>query len=239
MLIRLNKFLAESGCCSRRKADEYIEAGDVSVNGKVVKELGIKVNQESDEIRFRGKIVKPNSNFVYYALYKPSGVVSTVSDELGRKSVVDLVPNEPRVYPVGRLDADSEGLIILTNDGDLTLKLTHPSFEHEKEYEVLVKSRESSVRGNEIVNKFTEGILVDKTVMKANRVKVSINSLTPKLLTLYLVLHTGYNRQIRKMCDKIGLTVKRLLRVRLGKLELKSLDLSPGEYKLVKKEDII
>lgn len=243
MLIRLNKFLAESDCCSRRKADEYILAGDVSVNGSVIKELGVKVDEIKDTVEFKGKPVKPSQNLVYYAVYKPKGVVSTVSDEKGRESVVDLVPHEPRVYPVGRLDLASEGLMILTNDGELTQKITHPSFEHEKEYEVEVRIMDYELWedkkniGQEIVNKFTSGIIIEGKRMFAD--KVSVDLIRDSLFLIHLSLHTGYNRQIRRMCDKIGLIVKKITRTRIGKLRLDSLDLSTGEYKKVSKENIL
>lgn len=238
---RLNKFLANSGVCSRRKADEHILAGDVKVNGITNKELGIKIDPDKDTVEFQDKVVKLNSDFVYYVLNKPKGVVSTSSDENGQKAVVDLVPKVPRVYPVGRLDKDTVGLIVLTNDGELTKELTHPSFEHRKEYkaEVRIQNKELSKNkniGQYITEKFERGLRIDDKLMKADSVSCLI--LNPKFLILTLVLHTGYNRQIRKMCAKIGLEVVRLTRTAIGKLTLAKLNLKPGEYKEISKEDV-
>lgn len=241
MLIRLNKFLSESGCCSRRKADEYIASGDIKINGKVTKELGIKIDPEKDAVEFQDKEVKIATDFLYYALYKPKGIVSTVSDELGRKTVIDLVPETPRVYPVGRLDTDSEGLIILTSDGDLTQRMTHPSFEHEKEYLVNAKfqiSNSKRVAPEIIKSQFEKGLYIDGHLMKADKTEVSLVQSTGFII-LTLVLHTGYNRQVRKMCAKIGLDVIKLVRTRFGKLKLSDLELAPGEYRLVTRADIL
>lgn len=240
--VRLNKFLSDSGICSRREADEHILAGDVKINGHIAK-LGDRINPQKDEISYEGKIIKPKTEeYVYYALYKPRGVISTRSDEAGRESVIDLVPKEPRVYPVGRLDKESEGLIILTNDGELTQKLTHPSFEHEKEYKVKVKSQNSEVKVlNQnlklIEQKFLDGIKIDGKLMRAKSIK--IESLNTSYYILDTVLTTGHNRQIRKMCAKMGLEVIKLVRVKIGNLELESLKLKPGEYKVITKTDLI
>lgn len=241
-LIRLNKFLAESGISSRRKADELILAFKVMVNDKIVTDLGIKIDPEKDTVKFENKALLP-SKLAYYALYKPKSIISTAKDEQGRKTVVDLVPKEPRVFPVGRLDEESEGLIILTNDGELTQKLTHPSFEHKKEYEVIAKikdNKSNTINTNNIskniVQSFTKGIIIESKLMQADFAQVSIIHNTNYLI--HLTLHTGYNRQIRKMCDKIGLEVISLKRVRTGKLRLDKLNLNPGEYKKITREMI-
>ena len=239
-MIRLNKYLSDSGLCSRRKADEYIASGKVNVNGEKAI-VGQKIDPEKDEVVFEGKVIsKSDANFVYYALNKPRGIISTASDEVGRKAVTDLVPKEQRVFPVGRLDKESEGLIILTNDGELTQKLTHPSSEHEKEY--FVKS--ISQKGHEVTienltKRFLNGISIEGRLMKADKVLEGHESPGLKHFSFSVVIHTGYNRQIRKMCDKIGLEVTKLKRTRVGKLKLDDLDIAPSEYKIVKKEDII
>lgn len=240
MQIRLNKFIAESGHASRRAADQLIQDGKVRVNGSTAM-LGQQINPETDRIEIGGQILKSGQKLVYYALYKPKDVVSTAKDELGRKSVIDFVPDEPRVYPVGRLDANSEGLIILTNDGELTQKLTHPSFVHEKEYivETRIKNYELGIKENKeyyIKDNFLKGITIEGKLMKADSVSIIPNS---QFLILNIILHTGYNRQIRKMCDKIGLSVKKLVRFRVGKLNLKSLNLKYGQYKEIQKSDIL
>ncbi|PIS07568.1 pseudouridine synthase [Candidatus Berkelbacteria bacterium CG10_big_fil_rev_8_21_14_0_10_43_13] len=239
---RLNKFLANSCVCSRRKADEHILAGDVKVNGVMGSELGVKINPEKDVVEFDGKIVKPMSEFVYYVLNKPKHIVSTAQAQNGEKTVLDFVPKSPRVYPVGRLDKDTVGLIILTNDGELTKELTHPSFEHQKEY--LVECRilnPKSWRERDIVSsvkqKLTSGLKIDGKVMKVDRVKTA-EIQNSKFIILTLVLHTGYNRQVRKMCAKIGLEVKRLTRIGISKLHLDELQLKPGEFKKISKEDV-
>ncbi|MCX6808714.1 MAG: pseudouridine synthase [Candidatus Berkelbacteria bacterium] len=246
MLIRLNKFLAESGVCSRRKADEEILAGRVSVNGIVVKAMGLKINSGTDLVEFEGQTIKQIDKLIYYAVYKPLGVVSTASDELNRETVIDLVPKTPRVYPVGRLDANSEGLMILTNDGDFAQRLTHPSFEHEKEYEVRVKrSIKSKVclsarqvkSSDEIKYKFEKGFEIDSVWMKADL--VSDFKDFKDYLDFRLVLHTGYNRQIRRMCAKIGLEVIKLTRIRIGKLTLSDLRLSASQFVQISPNQVI
>lgn len=238
---RLNKFLANAGVCSRRKADEHILAGDVKVNGVRSSELGVRIDPEKDIVEFQGKVVKLSGDFVYYVLNKPKGVVSTASDENGHKTVIDLVPATPRVYPVGRLDKDTVGLIILTNDGELTKELTHPSFEHQKSYTAVVKGSKFKVESDfEIaINKFKRGMRIDGKLMKVDSISIKISNLKHSTFNLTLVLHTGYNRQIRKMCAKIGLEVTRLTRTGLAKLYLDQLDLKPGEYKIVSKLEIL
>lgn len=255
MLIRLNKYLSDSGVCSRRKADEYILAGDVGINGATVKVLGTKIDPEKDSVYFQGELVKAAENYIYYALYKPKGVVSTASDELGRKTVLDLVPKSPRVYPVGRLDEDSEGLIILTNDGALAQELTHPSYQHKKEYEVTARKSTKSVKfiksiksiksqDSELIDfegikkKFENGIVIDSKLMKADKVFAPTLGLDG-LLTFRLILHTGYNRQIRKMCAKIGLAVIKLVRTNVANLSLLELKLSDGDFVSVKRDEIL
>ena len=240
MLVRLNKFLSDAGYSSRREADNLIIQKKVRVNNQVAS-LGTKVDAESDHIEVDGKVLKIDNIKLYYALYKPSGVVSTRIDPLSRQKVTDFVPQQPRVYPVGRLDYDSEGLIILTNDGELTQELTHPSFEHEKEYnaecQIVDPDLWKKYNGN-LTDTFIKGLVIEDKLMKADAVReVRIND---SFLTIRgIVLHTGYNRQIRKMCAKIGLLVKKLIRCRIGNLKLNMLGLKPGEYKLVHKNEIL
>lgn len=231
--IRLNKYLSESGICSRRQADELISSGKVSVNGVSVP-LGTKIDPDIDEIIYGGKKVKQEENLVYYALYKPKDVISTASDEMGRKTVTDLVPDSPKVVPVGRLDKNSEGLIVLTNDGALTQELTHPSFKHEKEYKVVVRSSKTGDRIKSIEKTFISGIKIDNKIMKADRIEIAEQRTS--VYDIRITIHTGYNRQIRKMCAKMGLEVLKLKRIRIGKLKLEDLNLKPGEYKEIKKE---
>lgn len=203
--MRLNKFLAQSGATSRRGADKLIEQGLVTINGKVAK-LGEKVSGK-EKILIKDLAIKSTEDKEYIMLYKPVGVVSTASDERGRQKVVDLVKTENRLYPVGRLDINSEGLIILTNDGDLALKLTHPKFHLEKEYEV---TTDKDVAGRRIQVGFNKIIRSTKNRMT-------------------IVMYEGKKRQIRNMCWEAGLRVKILKRVRVGSLNLGALQ--PGEYR--------
>ncbi len=237
--IRLNKFLADAGICSRRKADEHISSGEVYVNGTRAT-LGMKVDPENDQVVFRRTPVgRHPEKLVYYALCKPKGVVSTAADEKGRTAVTDLVPKQPRVYPVGRLDLTSEGLILLTNDGELTHQLSHPSFVHEKEYEVVVQAP-AQVTTAEIKRRFEQGLEIEGKLMQADRVTLLRRSpQRADVVSLRMVLHTGYNRQIRRMCEALGLTIINLRRSKVGKLDLSKLGLKPGEYRQVKKSDIV
>ncbi|MFA4996385.1 MAG: pseudouridine synthase [Patescibacteria group bacterium] len=244
VLIRLNKYLSDSGICSRRKADEHILAGEVKVDGEIAS-LGTKIDPSINRIELNNEVVRPKTELVYYAVYKPKGVISTASDEKDRKTVIDLVPKSPRVYPIGRLDKDSEGLILLTNDGELTNLLTHPKNEHEKEYEVKVRIMNHEARikdieqliGN-IKRNFLTGLMIGGELMKADKIKISVIH-DSKFLILTMVIHTGYNRQIRKMCDKIGLEVIKLTRVRIANLKLETLDIQSGGCKIIRREEII
>ncbi|HRY60329.1 MAG TPA: pseudouridine synthase [Patescibacteria group bacterium] len=220
-LVRLNKFLSKNSLISRRTADKLIIQGKITVNGEKIKELGIKINPEKDSVFIDGKKIKIQDDKVYYILNKPVGYITTMSDPRGRKKVVDLVPKYPKVYPVGRLDYDSSGLLILTNDGDLTYRLTHPKFEKEKSYEVKcrIMNYESGIMNDKIiVGKFLKGIRLKEGVAKADNVKVL--SQKGDIITFNITLHQGWNRQIRRMCATVGLDVISLKRVRIGKLLL-------------------
>jgi 23S rRNA pseudouridine2605 synthase len=212
-MMRLNKFLASTGVASRRGADRLIEQGLVTINGKIAK-LGDKVSG-NEKILVENQKLKSAEDKEYIMLYKPVGVVSTASDEMGRQKVVDLVKSKSRLYPVGRLDIDSEGLILLTNDGDLALRLTHPKFHLEKEYEVTT----------------------DKNI-EVRRIKTGINKIIRfNKNKMTLVMFEGKKRQIRLMCWEAGLRVRTLKRVRIGSLNLG--DLGPGEYRNLTKQEIL
>lgn len=235
--IRINKFISDAGLMSRRKADEAVSNGEISINNKITKELGIKIDPEKDVVSYKGKeITNTFKKYIYYALNKPKGVISTAIDEKGRKTVLDYVPKESRVYPVGRLDANSEGLILLTNDGDLAQRLTHPSFLHQKEYFVVAKNIKN-ISPDSAKNLLKKGIRVGNETMKAD--EVSVIESENKYFEMKLILHTGHNRQIRRMCDRIGLEVVKLVRTRIVKLVLDDLGINPGEYKTVLKDQII
>lgn len=236
-MVRINKYIADMGVCSRRKADELVECGAVRINNLTAKH-GDQVDPEADIIRVKGKnIHKKEAAYEYWALYKPVGIVSTAYDDKGRTSVTELIKSKSRIYPVGRLDADSEGLIILTNDGKFTNRLIHPSNTHIKTYRITASFVKKN-SPNWIKQQLEHGITIDGKNMSVHKVIDICKSEDNKVL-LTLELITGYNRQIRKMCDKIGLDVEKLLRIGIGKLRLEDLQLKPGESKLIKIEDIL
>ena len=220
---RLQKLLSSAGICSRRRAEEYITAGRVTVNGRVA-QLGDRADPARDEIALDGKPVRQTDASVVLMLYKPRGVVTTLSDEKGRRTVADLLETFPgRVWPVGRLDMDSEGLLLLTDDGALTNALIHPSREIEKEYQVWV----SGYR-NRIEDKLSQPMVLDGQALRPARVRVLEH--TADRAVLSVVIHEGKNRQIRRMCAQCGLTVTRLKRVREGGLLLDEA-LRPGQWR--------
>jgi pseudouridine synthase len=226
---RLNKFLASAGISSRRKADELIAAGLILVNGKVAKELGTIIDPETDTIKFRGRVVQPE-NQVIYAFNKPVGVTSTVSDEHAEKTIADFFPKDIRVYPVGRLDKDSCGLILVTNNGELANKLTHPRYEHEKEYEVILKGDEKKIA------QFAKPVKLDGSLTQPIKVKI-IEKLTGNRYAVSLTLKEGRKRQIRRIAEILHLEVQELKRIRIGHLRLR--DLAPGKFIPVSESDII
>ena len=228
--IRLQKYLAQCGIASRRKAEEYIRNGRVRVNGQVVTQMGVKVSPKA-RVEVDGKPVKPEKKKVYILLHKPKGYVTTVSDPEGRQTVLDLVQEvKERVYPVGRLDYDSSGLLLLTNDGDFANLLMHPKHEILKVYIVTVKGKPSE----KAIEKLRNGIRIDNYITAPAFVKV-LNIYENKT-KLEITIHEGRNRQIRKMCEKIGHPVIRLKRVAFGKLELCSL--KPGEWRFLTEKEV-
>lgn len=233
---RLQKVLAHAGVASRRACEELIRQGRVQVNGQVVTALGTKVDPARDEIRVDGRPLDLESEYVYVLLHKPRGYLSTTNDPHGRPTVLDLVPLETRVYPVGRLDMDSEGLLLLTNDGALTHRLTHPRYALEKEYWVLV----GRYPGERALRRLRHGVEVEGEWLQADEVSVLRGPHrwrwpAEEGTWLKMVLHQGHKRQIRRMCAAVGYPVRRLIRVRLGPLHLGRLEpgqwryLSPGE----------
>ncbi len=223
---RLQKILSARGIASRRKAEEYILAGLVKVNG-VVAELGQKADPETDEITVDGKVLQARQEMLYYLIYKPVGVVTTNAEQKETKVLLDLLPADlqRKVFPVGRLDKDSEGLILLTNDGVLAYRLTHPKFEHEKEYEVTVNEavREGALQ------KMRDGMTISGEETKPALVrKLSDHSFR-------ITLTEGKNRQIRRMSQKVGLTVNKLQRIRI--MTLTDSALQPGDYRPLTTEE--
>ncbi len=222
---RLQKVLARAGFGSRRACEEMIEDGRVVVNGDVAT-LGRRVNVEGDEVSVDGVLIGVRPGMVYYLLNKPAGVVTTAQDPQGRPTVVALVPDEPRVFPVGRLDMETEGLLLLTNDGSLAHRLTHPSFGVEKEY--MAKVSGEPTRGD--LRRLREGVDLEDGMTAPARVAV----LAPDLLRI--TIHEGRNRQVRRMCDAIGHGVVRLVRTRVGPLADRSL--SPGQWRELTVEEV-
>jgi 23S rRNA pseudouridine2605 synthase len=215
---RLQKVLAQRGLGSRRACEDLVAEGRVTVNGEVAL-LGRRVDIEVDRIEVDGAPLAVRPGLIYYLLNKPRGVVTTLADPQRRPIVTDFVPAEPRVFPVGRLDADTEGLLLLTNDGDLSHRLTHPSFGVEKEYMAEVAGRPSAAA----VRMLREGVeLEDGTTAPA---KVALSP--PNLLRI--TIHEGRNRQVRRMCDAVGHPVRRLVRVRVGPISDRRL--KPGTWR--------
>lgn len=227
---RLQKLLSAAGVCSRRKAEEYIAAGRVTVNGRPAV-LGERVDPVKDEVAVDGRPVARPSAVTVLMLYKPRGIVTTLSDERGRRTVADLVQDCPvRVWPVGRLDRDSEGLLLLTNDGDLTHALLHPRHEIEKEYRVRVTGYRSTS-----AEELSRPMTLDGQTLRPARVRLLDRSEDRALLSV--VIHEGKNRQIRRMCAGCGLTVARLKRVREGCLVLDR-SLKPGQWRPLTEEEL-
>lgn len=215
---RLQKLISAAGLCSRRKAEEWLAAGRVTVNG-VTASVGDKADLEHDLVEVDGVALSRPSTHTYIMLHKPRGYVTTLSDEKGRKTVAQLVENCPaRVWPVGRLDMDSEGLLLLTDDGELTHRLTHPSHEIQKEYHVRVTGNVAQA-----LPLLSKPMVVDGEDMVADHVEQTGEH------SLMIVIHQGKNRQVRRMCAAAGLTVTRLIRVREGELLLG--DLKRGEWR--------
>lgn len=214
---RVQKILAQAGLGSRRSNETLIRAGRVYVNGRKIK-LGERADADTDEIRVDGRVIKAKQDFLYIAVNKPRGVLSTTVSTDGRKTILDLTPHEERLYPVGRLDAESEGLMLLTNDGEFTQRMTHPRFAHEKEYRVLV-ARQPNKRTLEAWRK---GVLLADG-FKTAPARVWVESEKGKGAWLRVVLTEGHKRQIRETARSLGLPVVSLIRVRMGTLELGSL----------------
>ena len=227
---RLQKILARAGYGSRRSCEQLISAGRVRVNGQAVG-LGDKADAAKDKITLDGRPVTQAETLVYVALYKPRGVISTVSDPELRPAVRDLVPVEGTLYPVGRLDFDSEGLVLMTNDGDLANKLTHPRYEHEKEYRVLVAKQPDS----EQLNLWRRGVVLEDG-FRTGPAGVYVVSKHGKGAWLDVTLKEGHKRQIREMGFQTGVPVVRIVRVRIGELRLGSL--KPKEWRYLTTQEI-
>ena len=223
---RLQKYLANCGIASRRKCEEYILQGKVKVNGKIVTELGTKINPEKDIIQFENKIVKENKKYVYILLNKPIGYVTTADDQFGRDTVLDLVKVKERIVPVGRLDMYTSGALILTNDGDFVYKVTHPKHEIKKTYTVTVKG----IVKNDEVEKLRNGVQIEDYTTKPAKVKILKTDTEKDISRLEIAIHEGKNRQVRKMCESVGRKVLALHRSKIGKIGVKDLELGKWRY---------
>ena len=227
---RLQKVLARAGVASRRKCEEMIAAGRVRVNGQTVCEPGTQINAESDGVEVDGQPLARSTPRVYWLVNKPVGYLSTVRDPRGRPTVLDLVGSQERLYPVGRLDLDSEGLILLTNDGELAQRLTHPSFEHEKEYRVWVDGLPTQLS----LQRLREGVELEGGFTWPAEVQVLREEQGGAWLRF--VIHEGRKRQLRRMCEAVGHTARRLIRVRMGPLSLG--DLPMGESRALTQAEL-
>ncbi len=224
--IRLQKFLANSGVASRRKCEELILDGKVSVNGQIVKELGTKVNPAVDKVEYCGNPVFSSNKFVYILLNKPIGYVTTAKDQFDRDSVLDLVKVKERVVPVGRLDMYTSGALILTNDGDFVYKVTHPKHEITKTYTVTVRG----IIENDAVEKLRNGVEIEDYKTRPAKVKILKTDEEKNISRLEITIHEGKNRQVRKMCEAVGSKVVALHRSKIGDIGVKDLKLGTWRY---------
>ena len=223
--IRLQKYLADAGIASRRKAEELIKQGKVYVNGKIVNELGTKVTPNVDEIRYEGKKVEIEEKYIYILLNKPIGYVTTVKDQFNRDSVMDLVKIRKRLVPVGRLDMYTSGALILTNDGEFVYKVTHQKHEIEKTYTVTIKGiiKKEEVKNLEI------GVDIGEYITKPAKVKILKTDEEKNISRLEIAIHEGKNRQVRKMCEAIGHSVLALHRSKIAGIGVKDIPLRKME----------
>ncbi|MGN0601474.1 MAG: pseudouridine synthase [Oscillospiraceae bacterium] len=230
--IRIQKIIADSGFCSRRKAEEFISQGRVKVNGRLCK-LGDKALPNKDLITVDGEQIRTSKRkeLHYIMLHKPRGYVTTMNDEFDRKCVTDLISDFPdRVYPIGRLDKNSEGLLLFTNDGNFANEIMHPSHHISKTYRVTVRP---DINDEQLVQ-LSEGIVIDGR--KTQPATVIVLDKQPGRVVLQITIHEGRNRQIRKMCEEVGLEVARLKRTSIGPLRLGMLQ--PGEYRELKPDEL-
>jgi pseudouridine synthase len=231
MEIRLNKYLAQRGVASRREADRMIQEGRVGVNGRVVEDLGHKIDDGRDRVAVDGRKIKPGRELVYMMLNKPKGFLVTLADPLGRATIKNLVPSLPDgVNPVGRLDKASEGLLLLTNDGELSYRLTHPRYEVPKIYIVCVEGRISP----EEIGKLEKGVHIDGG--RTAPAKVKALESRPQSSVLQIEIHEGRKREVRQMCESVGHEVVRLTRVSFAGLRLENL--LNGRWRFLKKEEV-
>lgn len=233
-VVRLNKFIAQSGLCSRRKADMLIQEGKIKVNGNIVKELGTQIDPDKDTVEVDGKIIKPFDKKIYIKIYKPVGYLSELGkDKFGRKTLTDLLKEigiKEKLFSVGRLDYNSEGLLLLTNDGDFANKIAHPKNEIKKVYDVEVYP----IVDNDTFNKMLEGTDLEDGFFKPDKLKIIKN--TSKTTWLRFEIHSGKKRILRRYISKFGYRVKRLIRIKIDNIDLENL--RPYQFKHLTKEEV-
>lgn len=224
---RLQKFIANQGICSRRKAEEYITSGRIKVNGNVIMELGTKIDPSKDVVEVDGKkISNIAGKKVYILLNKPIGYVTTTRDQFNRNTVLDLVNVKEKVLPVGRLDMYTSGAIILSNDGDFIYKITHPKYEVEKTYNVTLKGQVT----DEEIEQLRNGVQIENYVTGKAKVKILRIDKEKDLSRVEIIIHEGKNREVRKMCEAIGRKVLALHRTKIGNISVKDLRLGTWRY---------
>lgn len=226
---RLQKYIAACGIASRRKAEEMILEGRVEVDGKVIDELGYKVDG-SEKIKVDGNLISIVEKKIYIKLNKPTGIITSVKDQYDRKTVVDIIDIDERIYPVGRLDYDTSGLLILTNDGELANKLMHPKFEVDKVYEATISGK---INGTQ-VGQLQRGVDIGGFTTSPAEVEVVKNEVTTSIVKI--TIHEGKNRQVRRMFEAVGKEILRLRRVKFGEITLRGL--KTGEWQYMDKEEI-
>lgn len=230
--IRLQKYIADCGITSRRKAEELIKQGKIKVNGQIVYELGTKINPQKDIVLYQDKKIKEKEKNVYILLNKPIGYVTTVKDQFERPSVLDLVKVKQRVVPVGRLDMYTSGALILTNDGDFVYQVTHPKHEIDKTYTVTIKG----IVTEQDVELLKKGVKIEEYVTKPAKVKILKTDLEKNSSRLEITIHEGKNRQIRKMCEAVGYPVLALHRSKISGIGVKDLPL--GKWRFLSKQEV-
>ena len=230
--IRLQKYLAECGIASRRKSEEYILQGKVKINGKIITELGTRVNPIKDKIEFENKEIKKEEKNVYILLNKPIGYVTTANDQFNRDTVLDLVKVKERIVPVGRLDMYTSGALILTNDGEFVYKVTHPKHEINKTYTVTIKG----IIKNEEVEQLRKGVKIDDYKTKPAKEKILKTDAEKNISRIEITIHEGKNRQVRKMCEAIDKKVLALHRSKIGNISVK--DIKIGTWRYLKENEI-
>ena len=229
--IRLQKYLADSGIASRRKSEQLILEGKIKVNGEIITKLGTKITPKKDKVEYNGKEVVQDEELIYILLNKPIGYVTTVKEQFGRPSVLELIKTNKRLVPVGRLDMYTSGALILTNDGDFVYKVTHPKHEIDKTYNATIKG----IITKQEVEKLEKGVKIEDYITKPAKVKILKTDEEKNQSRVQITIHEGKNRQVRKMCEAVGHKVIALHRSKIGKIEVKDLKIGKWRY-LSKKE---